>query len=211
MEKSDDNTVFIGGNEVVVGGWSAYEAEKRKKRWKYNPDSKYTQLFLTHDTYKNRTYIGGQDALESLINSQENDPLKKSADKLAEALELSMNQIPTDFTEVYEVINVTPEEILQTKYETDINELHRIAEKISSNIPDIPDIPALPSKKVYLSDKAHHRRNSRISLNKDIIQLEKETIPRAKVVEEYRGKIAALFDIYADKLKPSSSLSQRNI
>lgn len=208
MEKSND-TVFIGGNEIVVGGWSAYEAEKRKKRWKYNPDSKFTQLFLTHDTYKNRTYIGGQDTLESLINSQENDPLRKSADKLAEVLELSMKQIPTDFTEIYEVINVTPEEILQTKYETDINELHRIAEKInSSNIPDIPNIPPLPSKKVYLSDKAHHKRNSRIRLNKDIIQLEEETIPRAKVVEEYRGKMAALFDIYTDKLK---SLLSRDI
>lgn len=208
MEKSND-TVFIGGNEIVVGGWSAYEAEKRKKRWKYNPDSKFTQLFLTHDTYRNRTYIGGQDTLESLINSQENDPLRKSADKLAEVLELSMKQIPTDFTEIYEVINVTPEEILQTKYETDINELHRIAEKInSSNIPDIPNIPPLPSKKVYLSDKAHHKRNSRIRLNKDIIQLEEETIPRAKVVEEYRGKMAALFDIYTDKLK---SLLSRDI
>jgi hypothetical protein len=57
----------MGGSEVVVGGWAAHEATRRQARWEANPHSKMAEPL---SRYGGRTYVSGQDALESLLGAR---------------------------------------------------------------------------------------------------------------------------------------------
>lgn len=99
-------TVVVGGNEVVVGGWASYEAIRREAHWRANPRNPEAE---PRSWYGGRTYISGQDAVESLITSRcrrgracskaadlrdgsdtganRADPLDRAAERLALAIE----------------------------------------------------------------------------------------------------------------------------
>ena len=64
----DGETVVVGGREHPVGGWAAYEVDRRYARWEANPGDPEA---LPRRRYPGRSYVGGQDALEGLFAAGE--------------------------------------------------------------------------------------------------------------------------------------------
>jgi hypothetical protein len=226
----EGKTVIVGGTEVVVGGWAAYEATRRQARWEANPHSRAAQPL---SNYSGRTYITGQDALESLIGArvgggtaQRRDPLARAAERLAAAIEAFEGAIAKDGPSVWARLGIPPdspvavstisaEDVRYAVPETDVHELHRAAEDagiFTSNYardeelgalraPRPPgSLPPLPSREVAARGTVRQGVTSETT-NRNIARLEAATVPRASAVEAYRGEVAAVFDASAAVLE----------
>lgn len=159
----EGKTAIVGGTEVVIGGWAAYEATRRTAQWEANPHSRAAQPL---SRYKGRTYVTGQDALESLVAArvrggesgvQCRDPLARAAERLAAALEGFEAAVAKDGASVWArlgipldapvaVSTISAEDVRYTIPETDIHELHRSAEDagiFASNYARDDELPAL--------------------------------------------------------------------
>jgi hypothetical protein len=161
----DGKTVVVGGVEVVVGGWASYEATRRAARWRARPHDPAVEL---RARYGGRTYVSGQDAVESLVTARSAkhlsssakrlDPLARSAERLATAVsrfDEAVAQegpatiwgrlgIPPDAPVA--VSTITPEDIRYTVPETDVHVLHRAAEDagiLASGYAREDELPAL--------------------------------------------------------------------
>ncbi|GFR90072.1 hypothetical protein ElyMa_002558600 [Elysia marginata] len=157
----EGETILLGGAEVVVGGWAAYEAARRAARWKADP---HTAQPLYH--YKGRTYITGQDAVESLVvariggksGNQLHDPLVRAAKRLSAALESFEAALAKEgSSSVWARLGLPPdapvaistlsaEDLRHTFLETDVYELHRSAEDagvFASNYARVEELSAL--------------------------------------------------------------------
>jgi hypothetical protein len=226
----EGKTIILGGMEVVVGGWVAYEADRRRALWEAKPHSQAAQPL---SRYGGRTYITGQDALESLIGARAiggsganaykpSDPLARAAGRLAAALDtfetvVTKNEptslwarlgIPSDTP--FAVSMVSAEDIRYITPETDVYELHQAAEAASLlaspyarddehptlRPPRPPGVlPLLPSREVPTRGTAPE------TINRRIVRLENDTVPRATAIETYRGDVAAVFDASAAVLE----------
>jgi len=148
----EGKAVVLGGAEVVVGGWAAYEAARREARWVANPRDQTTQ---PRSWYGGRTYVSGQDAVESLVTARcfsergvlnggsgpslnQADPLARSAERLAAAITAFNRAVVTGATVwarlkvppdlPVAVSTLTPEDVRYSAWDTDIHLLHRAAE-----------------------------------------------------------------------------------
>lgn len=147
-------TVVLGGAEIVVGGWAGYEATKRAARWEANLHDRGAE---PRSHYGGRTYVSGQDAVESLVNARCRcgvvgggkteaanektivDPLERSAERLATAITQFEVALAKDDTTIWTRLNISPdspvavstispEDIRFAIPESDVNALHRAAE-----------------------------------------------------------------------------------
>ena len=140
----EGKTVIMGGAEVVVGGWATYEATRRQARWEANPHSKTAEPL---SRYGGRTYVSGQDALESLLDARtgggektQAGPLARAAERLAVAIEgfdaavaregpatvWQRLGVPPDAP--FAVSTISAADVRYSVPETDVHELHRSAE-----------------------------------------------------------------------------------
>jgi hypothetical protein len=88
-------TLRLGGAEVVGEGWAAHEAARREALWEARPNAPAAE---PRGRYAGRTYILGQDAVDSLLGARLGarrggaeegapaDPLQRAAARLAAAL-----------------------------------------------------------------------------------------------------------------------------
>lgn len=207
-------TVIIGGREVVAGGWAAHEVERRRAHWDANPRDRRAE---PSSRYKGRTYVSGQDTLESIFADRDapealHDPLPPAAHRLANALEALDNVLSRrGASTVWDRLGIpqggpvvaaaiTPDDIRCAAPETDVAELHRLAEDVAvltasysgtAGVAPAPPagLPPLPRRTVSAYD------------NEGIARLEKGTLPRAETVEAYRAAVAAQFDAAATVLE----------
>lgn len=144
----EGKTVAVGGAEVAVGGWAAYEAARRQAQWEARPHSRAAQPV---SYYGGRTYVTGQDALESLVGARTEvpregttaraprDPLARAAERLAAAVETFESAVARDSQSVWARLGVPPdapfaistiaaEDVRSAVPETDVRALHRAAE-----------------------------------------------------------------------------------
>lgn len=137
----EGHAVVVGGQAVVVGGWAAYEATRREARWQANPALAAAE---PRGRYGGRTYVTGQDAVESLLaarqTARQSDPLARAAPRLAAAVAkfnaAVLREGPTSLWDrlgipsdaPVAVSTITPVEISQAAAETDLEALHRAAE-----------------------------------------------------------------------------------
>jgi hypothetical protein len=226
----EGKTVFLGGNEVVVGGWVAHEVVRRRARWESAPRDPKME---PRSRYSSRYTISGQDAVESLVVARcakfggkiTTDPLEKSAERLSKALaafnqKMSKSHVSmwTRFgvpSESYLTVStITPKDIKHAVPETDPDALYQIAESVGalasgyareeeleSLKPPLPPEVLPPLPRREVSLKG--RKASEV--NKSIVALELASIPRASAIEEYRGDIAEVFDTAAFVLERSAA------
>lgn len=140
----EGGVVEVAGAEVAVGGWAAYEATRRGARWAANPHSQAAEPL---GRYPGRTYITGQDALESLLAARPGagagaGPLPRAAERLAAAVaafEAAAAQGAGGPGSAWDRLGVPPDAPLavstlsaaavrHTAAETDVRELHSAAE-----------------------------------------------------------------------------------
>ena len=150
----EGDTVILGGVEIVVGGWTSYEATRREARWMANPRDHAAQ---PRSWYGGRTYISGQDAVESLVmarcssrggvsggnggvSSNQDDPLARSAERLTAAITafdkvITREGLGTVWTRLgippdapVAISTINPKDIQYSIQDTDVNLLHRVAE-----------------------------------------------------------------------------------
>lgn len=229
----EGKTVILGGTEVVVGGWAAYEATRRRARWKSNPHSRVARPL---SNYTGRTYITGQDTLESLIGARASggagapqDPLALSAERLAAALENFEQALAKDRTATvwarlgvppdapFAVSTITAEDVRYTIPETSVHELHRIAEDagiFASNYAREDELASLrpPHPPGSLPPLPAREVACGVACgitargaDRNIARLEAATVPRASAIEAYRGGVAAVFDASAAILERAVS------
>lgn len=215
----EGHTVIVGGQAVVVGGWAAYEATRREARWQANPALPAAE---PRGRYGGRTYVTGQDAVESLLVARQSDPLARAAPRLAAAVAkfnaAVLREGPTSLWDrlgipsdaPVAVSTITPVEISQAAAETDLEALHRAAEDAAilasgyARDDELPGLraprppgglPPLPAREVPL------RGRDAAAVNRSIVELERASVPRAAAVEAYRGDVAAVFDAAAAVLE----------
>jgi hypothetical protein len=217
----EGRAVRVGGRDVVVDGWAAYEVARREARWRANPQDPAAE---PRSKYGGRTYITCQDAVESLVTERSSDPLRLAAERLAAAV-AGVDTIlarggPTTAWErlgvpqdaPLAVSTLTPEEIRRVAAGTNPVQLYQIAEdvgifasryarkcELSAVCPPRPPdgLPPFPVRTVSLMDRA--------GVNQSVIDLEKTALPRAAAVEAYRGDVAAAFDVSAAVLERAAA------
>lgn len=229
-------TVVLGGAEIVVGGWAGYEATRRAARWEANLHDRSAE---PRSHYGGRTYVSGQDVVESLVSARcrcgvtgggetdrqakttTADPLERSAERLAAAITRFEDALAKSDTVIWTRLNISPdtpvavstispEDILFTVPETDVDALHRAAEdagifasayaredeQAQLRAPRPPGaLPPMPVREVALRGKRA------TVVNNEIAALEKASVPRAAAIEAYRGEVAAVFDAAARVLE----------
>jgi len=220
----EGTTVYVGGAERTVGGWASHEIARRRAKWGAHPDGGDAG---PSSRYQGRTYVSGGDVLESVFAPPRGvagggggalgDPLGAAAERLAAALEAlegalagrgasslwSRLGLPPDAP--LTVPALTPSGVRGAQPETDVYELHRLAEEVallattvrggpSEPAPPPPaGLPPLPRPAVPVGDGA------------GIVRLEEGAAPHAAAVEEYRGRVAACFDEAAVALEEALS------
>ena len=208
-------TAYVGGAERATGGWAAYEVTRRRARWEAAPQggcepSRY---------YPGRTYISGNDVLESLFappptqggSVERTDPLAGAAERLAASLErLDAALAAPGPGSLWARLGLAPDRVLTlpaltpaavrgARPETDTRELHALAEEVSllaaAAGEDPVPVPAPPAGLPPIPQRA-------VAVGDDpgVARLEEGTIPRAEAVDAYRGQVAACFDAAAAAL-----------
>lgn len=216
----EGETAIVGGSEVVVGGWAAHEADRRRARWDANPRDRHAE---PRTWYGGRTYVTGQDAVESLVTARcggddERDPLARAAGRLATAISqfdktvaregasTLWNRLNIPESAPVAVSTLTPADVRDVIPSTDPTELYQTAEDASIlasgyaradeqsilRPPRPPALPMMPTREV---------KTRGANANKDINRLEKAAVPRASAIEAYRGKIATVLDTAATVLE----------
>jgi len=223
----EGSTVFVGGAERSVGGWAAHEISRRRAKWAAAP---HGGGGAPSSRYRGRTYVSGGDVLESVFAGAGGgavgggapapplgDPLGCAAERLATALEAlegaltgqgasslwSRLGLPPDAP--LTVPALTPDGVRGAQPETDVRELHRLAEEVAllaaaargtplAPAPPPPAaLPPLPLRAVPAGDDA------------GVARLEEGAAPHAAAVEEYRGQVAVYFDEAAAALEEALS------
>ena len=208
----EGQTVVVGGGEVTVGGWAAYEITRRRARWEADPRAG------PGGQYPGRRYVGGQDVLESLFAPGPNappDPLSRAATRLAAAVKALGQILSEPGGSAWERLRLAPEapivvpplspaDVEAAIPETDAETLGALAEDVEALVAgycaarDLPlpappppsaPLPPLPRRMVSTADGAA------------VARLEETAAPRARALEIYRGGVAAFFDAAAEVLE----------
>ena len=219
----EGKTVVVGGVETAVGEWVSWEANRRIERFAANPYSAEAQPL---SRYPGRTYISGQDALESLVNARvggaAGDPLARAAKRLAHALDsyeeavTSPGSSPWGGTSIppaspVAVYPISAADVIESIPETDIHQLHRLAEDagiFAANYAREEELPALwaPRPPGFLPQLPSREISARKNIapeitNHEISRIEVAAVPRAIVIEKYRADIAVVLDAAAQVLE----------
>jgi hypothetical protein len=212
-------TVVVGGLERAAGGWAAYEAARRQARWAANPHD-WTAQPLSY--YQGRTFVGGQDALESLIGRQPG-PLADAGRRLGAALgafEAAARRrspwagLKRGGGAPIAVSTLAAADVAEAAAETEPRALRRLAEDVCElagayaegpaelealRAPELPALPPLPQGEVPALGGA--RPGASTAANEAVLRLEHGVLPRAHALEEYRARVADVFEAGAEILE----------
>jgi len=207
-------TVVVGGAEYSVGGWSAYELERRRCEREYGAPAGEDRH------YAGRTYVTGEDVMESLFRGAgvrggggPSDPLAEASERYATALErrwggagvsgdlhagASGSAGPAnEFTgELVGALALGPDEARELAAETDPEALLGAAEAIRAVAGEaapaaaFPPIPPLPRRPADAAPESLSR-------------LEAAAAPHAEAVEKCRAALAGALDRATARLEPA--------
>lgn len=187
----EGEVVVVGGAEYAVGGWAAYELDRRRARRKGGG---------APAAYPRRTYVTGDDVIESLYRGRESaDPLAIAAERYAGALEGLEREQRTPGgafgggRDIVVVPAATPAGIRALATGTDPTQLQDAAEDAAlaagAPPPKFPPVPPLPRRTVQVGDAA------------GLCGLEAASAPHAAAIEKSRAVLAGALDAAAASLE----------
>ena len=189
----EGETVVLGGDEFVVGGWVDYQLEKRR----HDHSSGGSE-----GIYDGRETITGQDVLESLFRDP-NDVLAVSSAYFADALDIY--EAAAGKSGVAHSVVVIPslvaEDVRAAPRLTDMGELHRLAREAEPLMTNYHHDP----HPVYAAPSASQSAAMSLAIStsdaKAVRSLEAAVAPVAQAVERYRGHVAAVFGRSAEAVR----------
>ena len=178
-------TAIVGGVEYSVGGWGAYEINKRRARWEVTGGR-------TTSHYPNRTYIYADDAVLSIFGGgNHTNPLRTAMKLLEEEVKRyeerqcmfddknvwvcdSLSMLDTTTQSITNIMNIP-------NWDTDVGVLSEIHGLVGGEL----TLPELPGHAVAVADAAA------------VHGLESDVEEFTSALEIAQGKLAELVDKYA--------------
>jgi len=172
---------IVGGVEFAVGGWGAYEAERRRARWE-------TGSVPARERYPGRSYILGGDVAASLM-ARPGGALRRAGVRLADALAaLEARQCDTAAWNTL-TIPPTPQADLRDLAGTDpaaMVELGREAQELAAALAPSAVLEPLPPVTA-----APPTRPAATADDNAVLKLEADTIPYVEQLEVLQAALAS--------------------
>lgn len=180
----DYNNIFLGGKEVVIGGWGEYEVHKRAMRAKLNGDN--------YDKYYSKKYIYPQHIVDSILGGSRHKSSYDAINRFIGTLR-SKESKNVDFNNVWVMPALTSSRLSNFVQEDmyDIDEM----QKMNLFLRDYADMMNL---QVPLESLSHlslvKERPVHISNNTGLMELEERMIPNINTVERNLAILATNCD-----------------
>lgn len=184
----EGETVTVGGNEHVVGGWAAYELDRRRVR---------------PHRYGGRARITTQDVVESVVGGGRG-PLPAASARLAEALDrlaASAPEIRVAPGRALPVVAASSADVAEAAEETDVGELAAMGSDFALFAACLrggglvtvggsaEEVPGLPDGEADANDP------------RAVSELEEVAREHIEALEAARARVARQFDEAADAIE----------
>jgi hypothetical protein len=211
-------TVKIGGARVVVDGWAASECAHRKHAGA-----------PARTRYPGRTYVQGQDALESILGARADraagprgnprmaDPLTRSVGRLAAALEAFTAAVvrgkssPGRFLALppdapIAVASITADDVRQLGPAANVRDVYHMVSAVGDFATAYAPKDMHPALRLRRPRDLPPVPDTTVSIfestaDQDILSLEAEVLELAELVETYQGVAAGVLDLAAEVLE----------
>jgi hypothetical protein len=192
--------IILGGEPTVVGCWGGYEIDRRALR-----------DIAPEELYVNRTYVGADDVIESVVNSRgriggtcacpHRTPLAFSLKRLERALSMYESHSRTAQDDYFMISPTTSFDVVNLiQDQSDLNALNQI----------VKDVCALLNTQFKQNENPprqfkQHLPNNKVNTKnkKDVRNLEVACLPYIMDLEKYQGQLAAFFESAANKIELS--------
>lgn len=182
-----ENNIFLGGNEVVFGGWGECEVNTRRIRLNINNNN--------YDKYYSKKYIYPEDVIKSVLSNVRHKTSYDTINKFIDALKVKeSNDLLFDSTLIMPSLTSSKLANFVNEDLYDVNEM----QKINLILQDYVNILNLSiSLENILSVEYNKEKPVKLSNNKELINLEEKMIPLINIVE----KNLAILASNCDKIK----------
>lgn len=179
-----NNNMFLGGNEIVVGGWGEYEINKRALRSKLNNED--------HGQYYSKKYIYPQDVIDSIMKENVHKTSQHIINRFVSFLK-SHESKNSNFNNVWILPSLTSTKIddFSKEYLYDNDEMQKMnlflqnyANMMNLNVTlhNLLQVPSIYERPIHITN------------SNGIMNLESKMIPNINIIEKNLAIIASNCD-----------------